>query len=367
MVIWNLLVGPRLHSWLTEYLRFAAGGFVFMSGLTLAAVALGRMDRGMTPRGLWTWCWRRAFYILLMHYAATLGFYLLEPFKSVQHQFPPVIDVLAGVLLLRRGYGTDLLPFYVIMLLVTPALVLMIRARLGALVLAGSAAVFWWASRGHNYEHFPLPLQEDFFVLLWQLMFAFGMVAGAWLPRYDRLSSIVPAGAAAGGGGVGAGEHHAGVRAVVGVGFSVPDLLRQKAHDGRRGMAVYQLDVGAVFFGGPSRAVGDWRARGGGGGAVGPQEPGAVCAARVRCDLCADGGDAGRLGGGDQPAVDRADARGALGAGGRHGSQATGKLDRPAGGVVAGLSPSRARRRGRCSGWGRRGWRCSSSVRRSRA
>lgn len=186
LIVWQIDPGRQIALWLGEYLRFAAGGFVVMSGLTIAAVAQARTARGMSHVSVAKWLWHRAAFVLAMHYAATFAFIFLFPLNGTTKVLPPLPDLLTDIVLLRSG--SDLLPFYAVMLAFTPLLVWANRSRAGAAgVLAGSAALFAWSGYGEHYKAFPLPLQQTFFLPLWQMMFVIGLVAGRFWKNYLSL------------------------------------------------------------------------------------------------------------------------------------------------------------------------------------
>jgi hypothetical protein len=124
---------------------------------------------------------RRAGFILLAHYLATLTELILCPIAGKRLNLG---QTLHDTLLLRQGY--DLLPFYVCMIALSPLLLEMLRRGLWWIVSAASVAAF--VAGSSNPWLMGFPLQHDFFPLLWQLIFVAGMLAGSQLTNYDRLS-----------------------------------------------------------------------------------------------------------------------------------------------------------------------------------
>ena len=190
IMLGNLPCAPWAWMWGAEYTRFAAGGFVFIAGLSVGAIYLPRL---LKPGGRWTTykrVWQRAGYVLLVHYASTLVWPLYWALR-VDAPPPSVGPMLRDVLLLR--YGHDLLPFYVVMLGLTP-LMLAWMGRPGRMGWRGwtlaalSVRIFAF---GTEYpDAIRLPLQETFTLTLWQLFFVAGLLVGANLKRYDALPPV---------------------------------------------------------------------------------------------------------------------------------------------------------------------------------
>lgn len=187
----GLRAGEILTTLMFDYLRFAAGGFVFVSGLCVGAIHLPKALDSSRRRGVYLGCLRRAGFILAVHYLAELSFMLLCPLRGER------VDgwqTLCDIALLRQGY--DLLPFYVLMVALCPVFLELIRRGLWWVLAASSAAVFALGSR--NPWALALPIQQHFFPLLWQLIFVAGLLAGTLMPRYDRLGRWGKIGVAAG-------------------------------------------------------------------------------------------------------------------------------------------------------------------------
>ncbi len=188
----GLALGEPLYSILGEYTRFAAGGFIFISGLSIGRIFYPRILDEQKRRRTYIGLWRRAGYVLLVHYAASISYFLLYPLFGQREPFPNGVWGLARDVLLFRE-GIDLLPFYVIMLLAAPVFLEMLRRRLWWLVVAVSAGIFIWAhgnAWANAYVLLPvMPNGLVFLAPLWQLLFVAGMLGGVILPRYDRLGS----------------------------------------------------------------------------------------------------------------------------------------------------------------------------------
>ncbi len=183
LVYQGMPFGQPWYSILGEYTRFAAGGFIMISGMSIGAIFLPRVldfqKRAQTYRRLY----RRSGYILLVHYVATTCFLLIYPMLGGE-PFQSVPQLLWEILTFR--HGSDLLPFYVVMVALAPGMLALLRRG------------WWWALAGLSLGGFvfglyhpyflALPIQTTFMILPWQLLFVAGVLCGAALPRYDRLT-----------------------------------------------------------------------------------------------------------------------------------------------------------------------------------
>ncbi|HEX8913547.1 MAG TPA: OpgC domain-containing protein, partial [Humisphaera sp.] len=127
--------------------------------------------------------WRRSAVILFVHYLAEIGYLAMWPLLG-----GVAADDVRGriwhVLTLRSGY--DLLPFYVVMMLLAPLMLELLRRGLWWVLAAASVGAFAWG-QFHDPWVLSLPIRHDFPPILWQLFFVAGVIGGAWLPAYDRL------------------------------------------------------------------------------------------------------------------------------------------------------------------------------------
>jgi hypothetical protein len=176
---------PGIDLWIGEYTRFAAGGFIFIAGLSIGRIFL---PRARDPEKRWTTyraLWKRSLVILAVHYIAEVGFLVMwplfggVPFKRIG---TPILDIL----LFRAGY--DLLPFYVVMVALAPLMLELVRRGLWWALALASMELFFWAHMTGAWHTYALPIQHDFFPILWQVIFVAGVIAGEFLPKYDRLS-----------------------------------------------------------------------------------------------------------------------------------------------------------------------------------
>jgi hypothetical protein len=167
-----------------EYTRFAAGGFVFVAGLSIGAIFLPRAMGKSGPRKVYFSLLRRALFILMVHFASALSFVSLDFIRGTRTEMPDLLPLLRDILLFREG--GDLLPLYVIVLAAAPLMLELLRRRLWWLLALGSGLLFAW---GQNHVWaFSSPLHQGFPVVLWQMMFAGGMLFGAALPSFGALS-----------------------------------------------------------------------------------------------------------------------------------------------------------------------------------
>lgn len=183
MVYDGINMGQTARAIVNEYTRFAAGGFIFLAGMAVSFIflpkALDVSRRVATYRTLG----RRALYLLLVHYAVSLTFVLIYPLQDFYGPFPDVHTYFLDVLLFREG--CDLLLFYVTMVALSPAILELIRRGYAWAVALLSLSIFTF---GQWYPYaLSLPIQKDFMVVLWQLVFVSGLLAGVALPKYDAL------------------------------------------------------------------------------------------------------------------------------------------------------------------------------------
>lgn len=203
MVIIHLISqGMRMGWWsrqvFADYTRFAAGGFIFLAGMAVCYIFLPKTFEPQKRWKTYLALWRRSLYLLGVHYAASLSMVMVYPLHDYYGPFPSGWSYVLDVLLLQEG--CDLLMFYVVMVAVSPPLLELIRRGywwLGAIL---SLALFGVGQ--YHPRVLSLPIQQDFMLATWQLIFAMGMLAGAVLPRYDALTRIAKMKIAAGFAGV---------------------------------------------------------------------------------------------------------------------------------------------------------------------
>ncbi len=179
------------HAVFTEYTRFAAGGYVMLSGMTVGFVYLPRVLDAERRRGAYFGLIRRSAYIFWIHCAVMVGQLLvLLPIRG--QALPPMLPTLRDILLFREGY--DLLPFYVIILAITPIALELIRRGMTWVVMLVSVSVFFWGHYHEQYAAYSFPITQTFFLMLWQFPFLIGLLAGGALKKYDHVSQRVKIG-----------------------------------------------------------------------------------------------------------------------------------------------------------------------------
>ncbi len=167
-----------------EYTRFAAGGFVFVAGLSIGAIFLPRTLAPGGRRKTYLALWRRSFYILCINFAASLSFVALDMIRGMRADFPGLFPVIRNILTFREG--GDLLLLYVIVVAASPFMLELLRRGLWWLLAAASLTLFY-CGQSHPWL-FSSPIHENFPVLLWQAVFTAGALFGGVLPKYTALS-----------------------------------------------------------------------------------------------------------------------------------------------------------------------------------
>lgn len=193
LVYQGMLFGEELGLLLGEYTRFAAGGFVFIAGLSVGAILLPKAMRDeASRRRVYRSLWRRAGLLVVVHYLLEFGCLLLYP-RLVGMPVDSYAGAAWEILVFRRGSG--LLMFYVAMLLIAPLLIEAMRRGLGPAVLTASVVLFAWGRMGDNAWRVALPVHREFLVVLWQVIFVAGLFAGRLLPRFDAVRTRTKAAA----------------------------------------------------------------------------------------------------------------------------------------------------------------------------
>ena len=182
----NVQFGDFLGKLLGEYTRFAAGGFIFVSGLSIGVIFWPRVQdarrRASTNKSLW----RRAIYILGVHILSGEVLICLPYIWGGMGNFTSPFGLLQDIFLLRGG--GDLLPFYVMMIALSPLLMLILRKKWGWLgILIASPALFIWGL-WHPWA-FAIAQHDKFPPVLWQMIFILGLLLGWAWPKYNALTN----------------------------------------------------------------------------------------------------------------------------------------------------------------------------------
>jgi hypothetical protein len=180
----NVQFGDFLGRVIGSYTRFAGGGFIFISGMSIGIIFLPRARDPKRRTSTYFQLWRRAFYILGIQYISALVVLLLNILCGLPIPQLERADLMKNVLLLR--VGGDLLPFYIIMIALSPFFLEVIRrgwtGLLVALALAGFIFGQWhpWFGALAGHDSFP--------PILWQAIFISGVVFATIWPKYDALA-----------------------------------------------------------------------------------------------------------------------------------------------------------------------------------
>ncbi|HSI35429.1 MAG: OpgC domain-containing protein [Phycisphaerae bacterium] len=179
--------GGALTAIIGEYARFAAGGFIFLAGLGVSYIFLKKARDPAKRRGTYAALWRRSLYLLFVHYAASLSFVMIYPLRDYGGAYPNFFEFAWRVLTFREG--VDLLIFYVIMVALSPFMLEVMRRGYTWLLALASVGLFAWGQWHPDALSSVIPIQKAFMVVLWQMIFVAGMIAGALLPWYDALAT----------------------------------------------------------------------------------------------------------------------------------------------------------------------------------
>lgn len=178
----------------------AAEAFVFMSG-----VAAGLAYSGAFLKKIPLWLavarpWARARQLYFVHLTLTLiflgtfagaahffGLYQLLETNNLKAMAREPLAVLVGIPLLTHQFGyLNILPLYLSLLLVTPALIVA-GLKKPYLLVAGSVLLWFLAGTFRlNFPNYPNSGGWFFNPLSWQLLFVIGLVAGMGMKRGFR-------------------------------------------------------------------------------------------------------------------------------------------------------------------------------------
>jgi len=183
LVYQNVQFGQALGNFIGSYSRFAAGGFIFIAGLGVGMIFLPRARddnrRGETYRSLFS----RAIYILCVQYLCAMGMLSLEVFRGARVSAGNPLVIWRDIFFLREG--GDLLPFYVVMVGLSPLALELFRRGRGWIVLLISGILFLIGLC--NPWLFAIATHDNFPPILWQILFVLGLALGSNWKRYDAL------------------------------------------------------------------------------------------------------------------------------------------------------------------------------------
>lgn len=181
----NVQFGDFFEKVVTDYTRFAAGGFVFLSGLLMGVIflpkAISQSRKVGHAGGVYRRIWARAFKLLIVQYLSTTALMWFNVPTGSRVAFAHPLRFVTD--LLRCRTGNDLLMLYVGMLAVTPLLLEMLRHRLWPVVALGSALLFAYGTR-HPWR-VAFVHRGEFPVLLWQVVFVSGLLFTYALKAFD--------------------------------------------------------------------------------------------------------------------------------------------------------------------------------------
>jgi hypothetical protein len=182
----NVQFGDFLGKFLGDYTRFAAGGFIFVSGISIGVIFWPRARDDRYRTSTYRKLWRRSIYIMGVSYISGMLWIAMEIIRGDRGNFNDPILLLRDLFLLREG--GDLLPFYVLMIAVSPIIMEALRRKWGWIcVLIASLLAFtyglWhpWALAPAEHLRFP--------PLLWQATFILGLLFGFGFPKYNALAT----------------------------------------------------------------------------------------------------------------------------------------------------------------------------------
>ena len=178
--------GAVLGNIVGSYTRFAAGGFIFISGMSIGMIFLPRAQDPERRMDTYIGLWRRALYILGIQYINALGQMLLAEWEGNGGVYYSVWHVLRNVLFMREG--GDLLPFYIIMIALSPFLLELLRRKWGWAVIASASLTAFIYGLSHPWA-LSLAAAQNFPPILWQAIFVCGIIFASIFRKYDGLAT----------------------------------------------------------------------------------------------------------------------------------------------------------------------------------
>jgi hypothetical protein len=173
---------PAVDALIKDYTRFAAGGFVLLSGLTVGSVFGARLAAGPAERlAVYRILLRRAGVLVLVDLLSSVAFRVLDGAR----RFPvtdgaPIAEAVRRMVLLEQpGVTGGILFLYAVLLATLPA-VLELRRRLGAGAVGVASLGLYVLAQASANAHWPA---NDFPVLCWQPLFVAGFLSSGWYVR----------------------------------------------------------------------------------------------------------------------------------------------------------------------------------------
>lgn len=165
-----------LDSAVKHWFRFAAGGFVFLAGMTVATVFAPMVLRSSADRRrAYARLWKRAVLLAALEIGAGLAYRLLDPLRGFPTSTAPfgLEDVTALVLWQRPGVTGGILLLYALILGAMP-LVFEVWRRAGDVPVALASAALYVCALATDGARWPL---GEFPVLWWQPVFFAGFLS----------------------------------------------------------------------------------------------------------------------------------------------------------------------------------------------
>lgn len=172
-----------LDSAVKHWFRFAAGGFVFLAGLTVATVFAPMVLRSVADRRrAYERLWRRAALLAALEIGAALAYRLLDPLRHFPTAPTPLglEDVTALLLWQRPGVTGGILLLYALILGAMPAIFAVWR-RFGSVPIGVASAALYGVALATDGMRWPL---GEFPVVWWQPVFFAGFLSAS---VYDRM------------------------------------------------------------------------------------------------------------------------------------------------------------------------------------
>ena len=169
-------VGSSIEALIGEYLRFAAGGFVFIAGLSVAKVFGAALEQGGPDgKAASAWLWRRAMLLLILDRVLGVAMGIINRWRLfLPGGEDPQASLWPLALFGEAGVTGGLLLLYAVLLGLTPALAA-IKRRCGiGIVIALSIALYAAAQFADQIFHWP---PWTFPVAFWQPFFIAGFLS----------------------------------------------------------------------------------------------------------------------------------------------------------------------------------------------